>query len=258
MHEANDAICLGLFDDEPLITTATRDHVEATRASGTSVFEFPRPRRLDTLSTLPDFSHAIVDLSFGPKDIDEPDRREPECGVDAIDRLVADFPACRILVATRLDTALIVEMAHAVRQTWPAIPFANKFDAKLLDRVDRFLDNTEVRDNTEFQLALRKVTPLPPVRIRRGLKACIYPGTGLSILLHLADQADQPSGRELATALSYSESYIRRLLLEVGIGLHGQGFLADDEKFGIERLWLWARARGAILKREFAKERLRK
>lgn len=258
MDEQNDAICLALFDDEPLITKATRDYVEATRGTGTSVLVFPRPRRLDTLSIVPAFSHAVVDLSFGPRDIDAPDRPEPECGVDAIDRLVADHPACRILVATRLDTALIGEMAKAIRQTWPAIPFANKLDGLLLDRLDRFLDNAEVRDNVLFQVALRDAKPLPASRIRRGLEACIYPGTGLSLLLHLADQAEQPSGRELATALSYSESYIRRLLLEVGIGLHGEGFLGKDEKFGIERLWLWARARGAILRREFSKERLQK
>lgn len=245
---------LALIDDEPLITERLLHRAEATLGPDVAPYVYRRPRRLGSNPPRAPLTHAVVDLSFGDRDLDSLDiRDEPETGVDAIDRLLSLHPDCRIVVATRRDTPLIVEMTIAIRQTWPTIMFLHKSDERLLDRFDEFLRSGTTHDNAEFALDLLGVAPIPPHEIRQALKATLYPSTSASILLELAKFTRRPTIKELAAQCHYADQYVRKLLQEAGDGLYAAGLL-PERKFGVERLWPWARSRRAILQRVLSAE----
>jgi hypothetical protein len=247
-------IQLALVDDEPLITDRIVAHAKRAGRPGVDVHVFRRPRRLDSHPAEIALTHAVVDLSFGVRDIDHDGvRDEPETGVDAISRLTAVFPMCKTIVATRRDNALLAEMTVAIRQTWPEVRFLHKSDERFLERLDRFLDWGTVTDNAEFLLDLTGVDPKPPARIRVALASTMYASTCSKVLLELAEATRQPSAKQLAARCNNAEPYVKKIVQEIGFGLHNEGFLAQP-KYGLERLWLWARARRAILRTEFAED----
>jgi hypothetical protein len=247
-------IHLALIDDEPLITDRIVAHFERTERPRIEVYVFRRPRRLDGHPADIKLTHAVVDLSFGVRDIDRHGvHDEPEIGVDAVSRLASANPKCRIVVATRRDTPLIGEMTIAIRETWPQVRFLHKSDERFLARLDQFLDSGTVPDNAEFSLDLTGVEPRPPSRITAALASTLYAATCSKVLLNLAEATRQPSAKDLATSCHHAEAYVKKIVQEIGFGLYNEGFLAKPQ-YGLERLWLWARARRAILQTELAKD----
>lgn len=240
-----------LVDDEPLITARLSDHLTGTLTPPTSVRTVDRPRRLASLADLGATTHAVVDLSFGRYDFDRAELApELETGADAIALLVdRGVPAHRIVVASRLDTEFLEELAVAIRQTWPQVRFLHKADERLAHRVERFVADGAVRDNAEVALVLAGVVPRSPSDIAACLGRVANPGAALLIVRALADEPNRPSADELAAALARSTNFVRRVVQEIGDALKSAELLPADGPSGLARLWPWARARRAVLHR---------
>ncbi|MCP5032619.1 MAG: hypothetical protein GY939_12505 [Actinomycetia bacterium] len=248
---------LAVIDDEPMITDSVKAHFNKRADAGlppVMVNGFDRPRRLRDFESLLDLTHAVIDLSFGRDDIDGPQiRPEIETGLDAIDLLKDRCANCKIVVATRNDTELITEMAVAVRQTWPEIKFFHKADSRLRARIEDFVVGNHYQDNAEIALDLIGVTPVAPERIGRAVEATARARPGARLILTLADYPSAPSRRDLAAALGgRAQAYVRSLSSDLTAVLIEWGLLSGDEGGGVSRLWKWARARRAILRRELA------
>jgi hypothetical protein len=247
------AVNLAVIDDEPLIVDSVKDHL--VQATGTGppieVFGFDRPRRLREFERLPALTHAVIDLSFGRDDIDGPQSRpEIETGLDAIDLLRDQCEQCKIVIATRNDAALITEMAVAVRQTWPDIMFFHKADSRLRTRIEDFVVGNHYQDNAEIALDLIGVSPVAPERIVRAIEATSRARPGARLILALADFPAVPTRQELATAIGgRAQAYVRSLTSDLTAVLIEWGLMSGDGGGGVGRLWAWARARRAILKR---------
>ncbi len=248
---------LAVIDDEPMFADSLRAHFghrERARLPPVRVYGFDRPRRLREFASLADLTHAVIDLSFGRDDIDGPQARpELETGLDAIDLLKYSYVSCKVVVATRNDTDLITEMAIAVRQTWPEVVFFHKADSRLRSRVEDFVVGNHYQDNAEIALDLIGVDPVAPERIGRAVEATARARPGARLILTLADYPSPPSRRELAAALGgRAQAYVRSLSSDLTAVLIEWGLLSGNEGGGVGRLWTWARARRAILRRELA------
>jgi len=218
------------------------------------VHVFDRPRKL--ISSGLEFSHALVDLHFGKRDVDafDPLARETESGVNAIDYLRWDQPECNVAVVSILSNGgpLIEELARAVRSTWPDIPFLWKQNSMMSERLTRFVETNHAPDNAEIKLILRDVVPVEPAIIRDQLRSSLYPGGTVRLLLALAEMPDPPSRAAAAAALGITPHSVRNLADHCGRALRAAKALGEDEQGGLARLWLWAHARRPILERWLA------
>ncbi|MEL7155685.1 MAG: hypothetical protein AAFN30_03695 [Actinomycetota bacterium] len=243
---------LVVIDDEPIVGCGLRAELEAEPDLEIEVRTVDRPRRLREFDDLTALTHAVVDLSFGRDDMDGPCLRpELENGTDAIDFLRAACPQCGIVVATRNDTAVVTEIAVAIRQTWPDIRFLHKADGGLADRVGAFVRGDHYQDNAEIALDLIGVGPVPGERLQLVVEATGRARPTARLLLALADQPDTPTRQETAEVLGVSEPYVRSLVHEVTRELLDRRLLGG-ERGGIGSLWRWANARRAILRRTLA------
>jgi hypothetical protein len=246
-------VVLVVVDDEPIVTDSVRWHLQRPEVwSSVEVHGFDRPRRLGSFTNIDLVTHAVVDLSFGRDDIDGPQSRpEVETGVDAIDLLQHRCLGCKIVVATRNDSDLVTEMAVAIRQTWPQIVFFHKGDSRLRRRIEDFVIGNHYQDNAEIALDLIGVEPVAPERLRRAIEATARARPGARLVLALAELPTAPTRQELAAHLGgKADTYVRSLTFDLTAVLIEWGLLQRDQGGGIGRLWMWARARRAILRRE--------
>ncbi len=251
-HPDRHRVHVALVEDEPLITDALGARIREWNANA-MVSVFDRPRRLRVDPDVGLATHAVVDLSFGRHDFDRAAlAREAETGVDAIDALREDLaPHCSIAVATRIDTADLLEMAVAIRQTWPEIRFLHKADAGVAHRVVTFVADGMIQDNAEIGIELEGIDPVPPRRIRAALESIANSATATRIVLALAHAVDRPTMHELAASLGNESNFIRRLITDIGESFRQHSVLRLNEPGGLERLWRWCRARRAVLVRLF-------
>ena len=242
-----------IVDDEPMTVAGIVSHLDGGREPGAmQAVGLDRPRRLATLQPPMPVTHAVVDLSYGRHDLDgcclAP---ELETGTDAIDLLVGRWPEAAIVVATRNDTELATEMAVAIRETWPSIAFFHKADDSLGERVAAFVAGRHYQDNAEIALDLAGVGPVGAPRLRRVVESTGRPRPTARLVLGLADQVRVPAQQAIAEELGVRPSYIRSLAYEVTGALFDRDMLRADQG-GLYSLWLWARARRAIVRRALA------
>jgi hypothetical protein len=241
-----------LIDDEPGNVAYLKLRLEAELGPSLEVSTLGNPSEIGAHLLLGGWTHAVVDLSFGSLDR-SPGQRIVGTGIDAIDEIVASFPTCRIVVATRFDgDALMSEMVVAIRQTWPSIMFLHKADSALDQRLVDFVRLDSVNDNAVFMLDLAGIRPLSPQQIHDAVKSCLNRKAAVSLLLALSGMHEQPTTRALAAHCIFGEQYAKNVLQSVGDALVDIGALRLNEERGIKRLWLWARARSAILRRALA------
>lgn len=196
------------------------------------------------------FTHALVDLSFGS--MDRTGNPIGDTGVDIVDELRANMPACVIAVVTRFDDdPLMPEMVVAIRQTWPEVRFLHKSDAGLVDRVVEMLRGEAVMDNAVFALTLAGQPHVPIPKLTAALRSGIYGGPGARVLRAMSERSSKPTAAELGDELGHGAQYMRSVLHWVGVTLRPLRVLGYDDEAGVGRLWLWARARRAILRRAF-------
>ena len=111
--------CIAFIDDEPLFTEALAFRTQAADPE-TEILQLDRPRRLTEDPRVANLTHALVDLSFGPLDLDAPDLRpEPETGLDAVLLLEDLAPRCQVVVVTTMGAPLAFATAQAIREIRP-------------------------------------------------------------------------------------------------------------------------------------------
>lgn len=237
-----------VIDDQPLFCRAVAQLLDDGSDPGRTVLSAARPRDLLELESPASISHAIVDLAFGPVDLDAP-ALEPEAenGVDALVHLARIAPTCRTVIVTGFDAGFVQQAAIAIRQTWPHISFLSKQDSALEDQLLRFVAGDDIRDNAEFSLLIGRVDPLAPQAIVEAIRQSGNRGPVARILLHLSELPKQPSRiQPIADALGWSSQHTKNTLRLLGWALsssHGAGF----EGRGLQ-WWEWARPRRAILR----------
>jgi CheY-like chemotaxis protein len=242
-----------LVDDEPAYT----DDLAAQLRSGGEpcAVEIVVARKPSALCELTDhhrFTSAVVDLSFGRFDPFGADihQLEQEQGIDAIDHLREVQPDCVIAVMTRLDTSLVLEMAAAIRQTWPDIVFLDKRDDSHRIHIRNFIAGQPVQDNVEAGIRLRHCTPLS----LDELEAAFYATgksrgrLGIRIFAALAEYPEKPARRQLALSSPYTEKTVSTVLSDIGWNLRQAGIVPPIVPLGVE-LWEWSRARRPLLAR---------
>ncbi|MCP3877294.1 MAG: response regulator transcription factor [Sulfitobacter sp.] len=241
-------ISVVIVEDHPLFVAAV-DHVLRERyGADVTVHSAARPRDLLSLGLGHELTHAVVDLSFGPINIDAPEiRAEDESGVDALLLLDDLAPDCRPVVVTSFDAAFVRESAVAIRQTWPGVPFLNKQDPALSGRLLEFMSTGTVKDNVELDLLIGEVPPLAMANIIEAFDRSGSPGTIKRLVLHLADLPEQPSRiAPVAEALGWSEQHVKNTLGRLNGLLFGPG-LPIFAGTGLE-WWQWARPRRGLLR----------
>ena len=241
---------LAIADDEPMNRTMLEADIRSLWANPLDVDLFSSLADLVGAGTGAATTHALVDLSFGSMDRSESPVRDT--GVDVVDHLLAHAPMCRIAVLTRFDgDPLMPEMVAALRQTWPQICFLHKSDASRIQRVVELLRGEPVPDNALFAVTLSGQPHVPIDVLRDRLLTGIYGRPGVRVLLALSEMTAKPTAHELGSLLHLSRQYIRSVLQWCGLTLRDLRVLGHHEQAGIDRLWLWARARRAILRRAF-------
>lgn len=241
---------VAIVDDEPLNREHLRSALLSARPGITEADTFGSLSSLIQSASVRNLTHAIVDLSFGI--LDRTGEPLHGTGIDVIDHLRAAAPDCDIVVMTRFDgDPLMPEMVVAIRQTWPAIRFLHKADAHLIDRVLEFLDGRLMMDNAAFAATVAGVRPITPQQLREHVYAGMYGRSVGRVLVGLASWPRRPSAQELAETVHLGRQSVRTMLQWCGDTFRAQELLGYDEPAGLERLWPWARARQAILRRAF-------
>ncbi|MFT7601890.1 MAG: ActR/RegA family two-component response regulator [Acidimicrobiales bacterium] len=236
------ALCIAIIDDEPLFSEALAFRIGAAGV----VHQFDRPRRLLDHGELAALTHAIVDLSFGPLDLDAPTLEpEAETGLDAVLTLEALAPDCRVVAVTTLGAPLSLGVARAIRQTRPDIVFLNKADRRLPDQINRFLTEGQAVDNAEFGRLLADVASVPRERIVSALEASTSHRSIRRLLLSLAEHPTEPTLAELEVDTGWRPQTIKNYLQELGTRL-ASGQVIDEPATGLA-LWGWARSRRSLL-----------
>lgn len=238
-----------IVDDEPSLRASLEGAI-LSAVAGAVVVGISRPRELDLYPST-EFTHAIVDLSFGLWNPDAPDLRpEHETGVDAVDAIRHGHPdAVEIVVLTRLDTSFMVELAVTIRQTWPEIRFLHKHDERWPQRAVAFVQGAPALDNVEIALVLGGVEPRSLGMLRSVLLNTPNGRARVQVLLAVSELGEQCSHEEIAERLRFRNNYVRRLVTETGDLLREAGFFRHDETLGLQRLRPWARARRPLLRR---------
>lgn len=247
---------LVFVDDEPVYGTLA---FQALRnLGGLEEFRFESAQRPRQLAGIPlaAVTHAVVDLSFGMRDVfADQMQEEDEMGVDAIATLlgVDGFQAgeatdCEVVVLTRLDQKLMIEMARAIRQTWPSVRFIDKADGRWIERVAAFARGATLRDGYDIHILLAGLSKVEPDEIVQAIARSRLPGRGLPVLTTLASFNETPTRAELARASKSSVRATTEVLGEAGAALVSAGILAEGTQRGVAELWPWARARRPILR----------
>jgi len=230
---------VALIDDEPLMLNSLASSIREHVNEDLNISTFTGPTELQTTPST-NFTHAIIELSFGG--VGESRRS----AIDAIDFIASTMPLCRIAVLGRFETPWHLEVATAIRQTFPSVPFFVKQDSQLVRRVVEFVRGEAVRDVAEISLLLMGVEPLLMSSVSTALKSSMQPGSLIRLLDVLSGHDELPSTEELSEALGMSTRTVRNRLSELSTTL---SYVMVEER-GLSRLWLWARARRAILVRE--------
>ncbi len=230
-----------------MVASAIRFHLPVLMPEPVLVNGVDRPRRLARLPDDPPVTHAVIDLSYGRDDMDGPALRpERETGTDAVDLVHTRWPDCAVVVATRNDTELLTETAVAIRQTWPGIQFLHKADERLVDQIAAFVQGRHHQDNAEIALDLIGVEPVAPARLADAVRTTCRARPTARLLLSLADQPQSPPRRQVAAELGMGDNYVRSLAHDLSTELRRRELLVGD-RGGLDRLWLFARARRAVL-----------
>lgn len=243
-------IRLAIIDDEPINRAYLESNARAVWTGPLTIDTFASPAELVAAGTGAATTHALVDLSFGSMD------RAPtpilQTGVDAVDHLLASAPTCRIAMVTRFDgDPLMPEMVMAVRQTWPSVRFFHKSDGALMNRVVELLGAGAIDDNALFATTLVGQPQISIDALRRALLAGMYGRPGARSLRALSEWPLKPTAQQLARQLGVTPQYVRTVLQWCGGKLRELGVLGIYDEAGIDRLWMWARARQPILRRSF-------
>lgn len=238
---------VALIADEPLILKALADALhEHLDEDDLNVRTFTGPGELKT-AQLGDLTHAVVGLSFGwvggPR----------ESGLDVIDFLADAAPECQVVVVDRFDSAWCVEIATAIRQLFPSIPFFLTTDSQLVHRLVDFVKSGVARDVEEIGLLLIGINPVPMPEIVWILEGSYQRGSALRLLDALSGCDQAPTASELASTMGMSARSVRNRASELGMSL--QPYLSTkSDRVGLADLWLWARVRRPLLVREFFSE----
>lgn len=239
------ARCVAFLDDEPLFSEALAFRISAA-APEIEILQFDRPRRLVDHPDVHRLSHALVDLSFGPLDLDAPDLRpEPETGLDAILLLEELAPQCRIVVVTTMGAPLAFATAQAIREIRPDVPFLNKADRRLPDHVAAVVAGELVQDNAEFGRLLAGVGVVPPQEITSALDGSTSRRSIIKLLLALSECPSEPSLADLQDRTGWRPQTVKNYLQELGTRLE----VAEVIEPGLVGLglWQWARPRRRLL-----------
>ncbi len=242
---------VALIDDENHIAVDLAKTIASSAEGAVEIEALDRPRRLNSIDLSTPFTHAVVDLSYGLWNYDSAENfsPEPDLGIDAIDALLQRDGSTKIVVMTRLDTPLLQEMATAIREFWPEIRFLHKSDLGVLDRAAAFVLKSEVRDNAEVSLLLTGIAPRSENELRAAFSLMPSPSTSARVAQALSSCIDRPMHEQIAAALPYSVKYVRRVVHETASLLRDQDWIPTADQAGIDRLWIWCRARRPLLMR---------
>jgi hypothetical protein len=237
-----------VIDDQPLFATSIRQRLAADLGPNVHILDAPRPRDVHFVSEAGAATHAIVDLAFGPVDLDRSEiGPEHENGVDGVLAVKAVAPAAQILIVTAFDASFVVEASRAIRQTWPEAPFVAKQERTLADRIVSFVIGDRVQDNYELAALIGPTRPLPPHAIRQAVQRCGSPRSVSRLLLHLAELSDQPRRIEpIGAALGWKSQHTKNVVrLLPTIVATDYGPIYDG--VGLD-WWRWARPRRGLLR----------
>ena len=243
-------IRIAIVDDEPINRSFLETSIRSAWAKPITIDAYSSLAELVSLGGGSACSHALVDLSFGS--LHRSGSPINNTGVDVVDCLLASAPTCTIAVVTRFDDdPLMPEMVVAIRQTWPDIRFLHKNDGALVSRVIELLRGEPVIDNAVFAMTLAGQPHVPIDALRDALLAGMYGRPGARVLRALSELTAKPTAAELGRELHNEAQYVRSVLQWCGVTLRTLGLLGYRDQAGLDRLWLWARARRAILCRAF-------
>ncbi|MEE9417407.1 MAG: hypothetical protein V3V01_19155 [Acidimicrobiales bacterium] len=233
-----------VIDDEP----AYRAEWSSAVAAGVEIVSIDRPRRLEEIDDLAAITHAVVDLSFGRWNLDGSERvPELETGVDAILTLREAAPSVEIVVVTRLDTAILTEMAIAIRQTWPNIRFLHKEDPRVGFQLRAFACGEHYQDNAEIALDLLAIEPIEFASVRTAIAAVSNSHQLTRTAQALASYSSEPNAAEVGSSLGWSPRTVTKRVSELRDCLRVAA-LPLPEREGFGGIWLWSFARGPMLR----------
>lgn len=233
-----------VVDDEP----AYRAEWSAAVDVGVDVISVDRPRRLLDIEDLRERTHAVVDLSFGRWNLDGPERvPELETGIDAIKTLRDRAPLAEIVVVTRLDTAVLTEIAVVIRQTWPSIRFLHKEDPRVAIQLRAFALGEHYQDNAEIGLDLIGIQPLAFDAVLAAFDLVSNRQQLVRTAHALAGFSAEPNATEVGAQLGWSPRTVTKRVSELRDCLRVAA-LPLPERDGFGGIWLWAFARGPMLR----------
>lgn len=235
-----------VIDDEPMYTRFVVAELQQLIGSTYTAVGLDRPRNLSKIGADEKVSHALVDISFGNRALDQAwHAPEIEHGVDAVWEIQRRWPGARLAVVSRLDTSLNIEIGRVIRETWPSIRFLYKHHQDCIEQMANFVSKGIVVDNLDLAEALGEVPKVEMADINRVFDD-LERGQLLKTAWALSEFPHEPSYEELEPALGTSLAHKRNRISALNRRLDSVGF-GSAQIAAKERVWLWCYSRRVIL-----------